>query len=279
MARKPVVAVWLSSLLLLAGVVAAAEDLEFRVDSEVFFGSEKEPFETLTIFTEGRVYDFVLAEPREITVFDPGHGRDSGPGRDSGQGRFIVLNEAQSVKSVITTQDLMAFTLELETQAAREKNALLAFAARPQFETTAENITENGETLVKLKLAGNPLEYVVLGQTPKHEQAAVIYRNFADWYARLNATRSLNLPAGARLALNQELAERQLLPREITRTISPPNRLGKKLEVKSRHLVNWTLSARDRKEIERVGNCIATFRPISYDEYRKGAVKVAAGRK
>ena len=46
---------------------AAAED--FRVDTEVFNGDEKEPFaESLTLFAGGRVYDFLLNEPQEITI-------------------------------------------------------------------------------------------------------------------------------------------------------------------------------------------------------------------
>jgi hypothetical protein len=263
--RYSALAAWLLALGALYAL-PSAEAQDFRVDTEVFFGAEKNPVETLTIFTEGRVYDFLLAEPREITVYDPKNGK------------FTLLNESQRIQSFVTTQDLMAYTLDLETQAVQEKNSLIAFAARPQFETKSEEVTENGQTLTRVTLAAKPLEYVVLGQQPDRGQAVQIYRNFADWYARLNSTRPLNLPAGARLALNQALAERNLLPREITRTISPPGPLAKKLEVKSRHLVNWTLSGKDRKEIERAGEYMATFRLVSYDEYRASPAKVAANK-
>jgi hypothetical protein len=250
---------------LLFGVaVAGAQD--FRVDTEVFFGTEKEPVEALTVFTKGRVYDFLLAEPREITVYDPINGK------------FTLLNEARQVQASITTQELMAFTLDMHTQAKQAKDSLLAFAADPKFETNFEDVTENGQSFVRVVMAGKPLEYVALGQKPERVETARIYRNFADWYARLNATRTLNLPAGARLALNQAMAERDLLPREITRTITPPGRLSKKLEVKSRHLVNWTLSVKDRKEIERASGCMATFRSVSYDEYRSLPAKAKANQ-
>jgi len=266
LARTPFLAVGLmvSGLLSAFPQVASAQD--FRVDTEVFFGTEKEPVEALTIFTEGKVYDFLLTEPREITVFDPGRGR------------FTLLNESQRVQAVITTQELMTFTFEMQTQATQAKNSLLAFAARPEFETAFEDVMENGQALVRVKLTGKPMEYVALGQKPEHVEAARTYRYFADWYARLNSTRTLNLPAGARLALNQALAERDLLPREVTRTIIPSTRLEKKLEVKSRHLVNWTLSGKDQKEIERAGECMATFQAISYDEYRAPAAKQAANK-
>ena len=95
----------------------------------------------------------------------------------------------------------------------------------------------------------------------------------ADWLARLNATRPNNLPPGARLALNEELAKRELLPREITRIITPPNPLANKEVVKSQHLMNWTLSGEDRKKIERAHDAMATFKPVSFDEYRHGPAK------
>ncbi len=102
-----------------------------------------------------------------------------------------------------------------------------------------------------------------------------IYRSFADWYARLNAAFPNNLPPGARLALNQALADRDLLPLESTRTIAAPNLPGKKQELKNRHLVNWKLAGEDRKEIEQAGDSLATFRSVSFDEYRHALVQPA----
>jgi hypothetical protein len=236
---------------------AVASGQDFRVDTELFIGTEKEPaLETLTIFSEGLVYDFVQTEPREVVILDVQRGR------------FSLLDESKQVRASLATQDLLDFTLALETHAAGSKNALLVFAAKPQFATSEKVLEQNGQSLVELKLTGKPLEYVVLGQRPERPEMAKIYRHFADWYARLNATRPGNLPAGARLAVNEELGRRELLPREVTRIITPANPLAKKSEVKSRHLVNWTLSGEDRRRIERAGDGLATFRAVSYDEYR-----------
>jgi len=246
--------------------LSAASAQEFRVDTEVFFGQEKEPqVEALTIFVDGRVYDFLLTQ-QEITVFDPPRGQ------------FTLLDETRRVKATVTTQDLMGFAQELEAHAVEEKHALLVFAARPKFETTSEEVNENGQDLVRIKLAGKPLEYAALGQKPQRPEAARVYRHFADWYARLNATRPNNLPPGARLALNAELADRELLPREIIRTITAANPLAKKDEVKSQHLVNWTLSGEDRKKIERAHDAMATFKSVSFNEYRDGPEKGAGNK-
>jgi hypothetical protein len=248
------------------GFSAMASGQDFRVDTEVFAGDEKAPaVETLTIFADARMYDFLLSQ-QEMTVFDPPRGQ------------FTLLDEARRVKATISTQDLMEFTLGLETHAVQSKDALLAFAARPTFETTSEEVKENGQDQVRLSLTGKPLEYVALGVKPQRPEAARLYRYFADWYARLNATRAPNLPAGARLALNEELAKRELLPREIIRTTTPDKPLAKKEVIKSQHLVNWTLSGEDRKKIERAHDAMATFKEVSYDEYRHGAERAKANK-
>lgn len=255
---------------ILAVFSSLASGQNFRVDTEVFFDQEKEPaVEALTIFSDGRMYDFLLTQ-QEIVVFDPPRGQ------------FMLLDESRRIKAIVRTDDLMEVTLELEAHAVQAKSAVLVFAARPTFETKSEEVKENGQDMVRLTLAGKPLEYTALGMKPQRPEAARLYRYFADWYARLNATRPYNLPAGARLALNEELAKRELLPREITRTITPPtslaNPLPKKEVVKSQHLMNWTLSGEDGKKIERAHNAMATFKEVSYDEYRHGAEKAAANQ-
>jgi hypothetical protein len=237
---------------------AAGQD--FRVDTEMFKNQDRAPYaQTLTIFAEGIVYDFCLTEPLETMVFD------------ARRGRFTLLDETRKVKASVTTQELLDFCLALEDQAAKGKDRLFAFCAVPQFETTEKDVERNGQTHVELRLAGKPLTYVAVGQRPERKEAILAYRHFTDWCVRLNATWPGNLPAGARLALNQALAEHELLPLEISRTTY--DNAGRKLETKSQHLVNWTLSGEDRKKIDRAADMMAAFRAISYDEYRNPAKK------
>ena len=249
---------WLISLSVVATALpwtAAGQD--FRVDTELFQNQEKKPFlQSLTIFADGIVYDFRLTEPAEASVFDPRHGR------------FTLLDETRKVKAAVTTQELLDFTLALEPHAA-EKKGLIAFCAAPQFETTVNDVERNGQMHVELRMVGKPLTYVALGERPERHDAVKAYRQFADWYARLNATFPENLPPGARLALNQAMAERELLPLEILRTTTVGAAIPRKWEVKSQHRVNWTLSGEDRKKIDRAADMMATFRAVSYVEYQK----------
>ena len=245
--------VWLAGTL--AGLPAASGQ-DFRVDSEIFIGEEKEPaIEALTVFSHGMVYDFLL-HAREVTMLDPVRGR------------FTLLNERHQVKSGISTQELLEFTIDLETHAAQSDDPLFAFAARPEFQTTEKKVERNGQSLVEINLAGKPLVYAAVGQPPQQPEAVRVFRHFADWYARLNATRAGNLPPAARLAVNAALAERGLLPLEITRTFPASTRFGSDIQVKSRHLVNWTLSGEDRRKIDEAGTWLANFKAVSFDEYR-----------
>jgi len=244
--------------------VNAADLQEFRMDTELFENQVKEPFlQTLTIFADGLIYDFLLTEPREVTVID------------LSRGRITLLDEARKVKATVTTDEVLQFSLDLETRAVQQSDRLIAFCAVPHFETTVNDIQQSGQTLVELTLDSKALSYVALGQHPQHSDAVRSYRQFSDWAARLNATRRGNLPPGARLALNKELAERDLLPLEITKVISPTTPLGKKLELKSQHRVNWALSGEDRKRIEHAGDMLATFQTVGFDAYRQTAAKPA----
>jgi hypothetical protein len=250
-------------------LAAAAPAQEFRVDTELFENQEKQPsLQTLTIFTDGAagtIYDFLLTEPREVIVYDPLRGR------------FTLLDESRQVKATVTTDELFQVIVGLQAHAAKEKNALLAFCAEPHFEITERKIDQGGPAQVELKLAGKPLTYVAVGQRPQRPEAARAYRHFADWCARLNVTRGY-LPPGARLELNKALAERELMPLDITLTFPPTSPWGKKKELRSEHRVNWSLSGEDRKKIAKAGEMLATYAVVSYEDYKSGGSKPPANK-
>ena len=244
---------FVSPFLTLGFLIAAAAPAlaqEFRIDTEMFLGDKKEPFaETLTLFSSGIVYDFLLTRPEEITMFDPLRGR------------FALLDPVRQIRCGISTQEVLDYSLALESHAAESKDPLFMFAASPMFTTTAEEFEQNGQKLLRLVLAGKPLEYSVVARKPDRPEAVPAIRNFTDWFARLNAMGPGSLPAAARLEVNKAVAERDLVPYEVTRTI------GKSV-VRSRHLVTWTLSGEDRKRIERAGTLLAELKDVKFEEYR-----------
>jgi hypothetical protein len=233
-------------------LVAEAAAEEFRIETEVFAGKQKEPFaKNLTLFTDGLVYDFSLLGPEEITVLDPARGR------------FVLLDLKRQIRTTLTTKELLEITAAIKTHAP-EMDGVFAFAANPQFETQFD--TEKN----MLTLRSAVLTYRAKALSPKFASAVSSYQQFADWYARLNAVRPGSLPPFARIELNKALAERGLIPEEVELTVAPTNRLvGRTVVIRSQHAVNWRLSNTDRKQIETAGSHMAEFQPVGFKEYTR----------
>ncbi|MCH5375827.1 MAG: hypothetical protein JJ992_17790 [Planctomycetes bacterium] len=237
---------------LLAAPIAPAQDDEFRIDTDVFRGDEKEPFaQNVTIFTAGLVYDFPLIGPEEITVFDPIRGR------------FVLLDTERKIKTTLSTQELLEFTAAMKVQ-SEKLGGVFAAAAEPGF---AREFDSSGQWLT---LRSKLLTYRAKGVAPTLETAAVSYQQFADWYSRLNATRPGSLPPFARIELNRELVEKGWIPEEVELTVTTQHRvIGRKLVIRSRHLPYWRLSNTDRKRIDTAGTYMAKFQAVSFKEYRR----------
>jgi hypothetical protein len=240
------------AVLFLIAVRASAQPEEFRIDTDVFVGDAKEPFaENVTIFSAGLVYDFPLVGPREVTVFDPSRGR------------FVLLDLERQVKTTLSTQELLEFTAAMKVHAA-EMGGLFAAAADPQFEQQSDDGT--GWVTMRARL----LTYRARGQQPEFPAAVTGYREFADWYSRLNATRPGSLPPFARIELNRLLAERGLVPEEVELTLAPVDRASSRpVVIRSRHLPYWRLSSSDRKRLEMAGTQMTKFPAVGFKEYRQ----------
>ena len=76
------------ALVLLLASVATAE--EFRIRTKIFLGARTSASaENLTLFTDGTVYDFLLTEPKEVTIFD------------QNSERFVLLDMRRKVKRLL----------------------------------------------------------------------------------------------------------------------------------------------------------------------------------
>lgn len=239
----------LSGVLLVAlgcsSVCGAAE--EFRIETEVFVDDGKEPtVETVTIFSEGVVYDFLRTGVEEITVFD----------RD--RSRLVLMDTQRKVKTELTLDSILTYVAQMKAQLSEGDQEFLV------GEEMKATDNEDGS----LALTNGHVTYRAEGTAPKSKEAAVEYQQFADWYARLNAMRRGNSPPFARIHLNSELASRGQIPKTIERTIVQRRGLQEKKQVlRSQHLANWRLSQSDRKLIDRAGSCLADFADVSFREY------------
>jgi hypothetical protein len=242
-------------------LAGSARAEEFRVESDVFIGDQKEPIaRSVTLFSSGLVYDFPRLGPKEITVFDPARGR------------FVLLDPERKVKTTVATQELLELAAAMKVH-AKDLTGAFAFAANPKFEEHLDADTD------WLTLSSPVLTYRARCMSPEVAAAADRYRQFADWYARLNATRPGSLPPFARMELDRAIAERQQVPLEVELTVEPERRfVGRRLVVRSRHHFNWRLSNTDRQQIDTAGNYMAGFESVSVSVYRESLEQLASDR-
>ena len=254
--RTVSIPLFLAALFIVAA--AAQEADEFRVETDVFVEDSKEPVsETLTLFAGDVIYDFILAEPEEITILDVRRSR------------ILLLDKARRVKTTLTTDELQQFTAALKLLGEAEQKGIFAPEFVPQFDE------KKGELVLK----GRRLTYQALGIEPKQSGAARRYREFADWIARLNAARLRSLPPFARIELNRSLSDRGLVPTKVSRTVVTQQPLvDKKTTAHSRHSYVWRFSNSDRKRIESAGTYQASFKAVSLSEYWRTG-RVAARKK
>lgn len=229
--------------------LAAADD--FRIETKVFVGDEEEPIsKTTTLFHRGVVYDF-LAEPEQIAVFrKPGGGKP---------GRFILLDPERRVRTELSTDQLADVMNKLRNWAARQRDSFLQFSANPQFEESFDRATG------QLLLASHEESYTIKTEPADVPEALAEYREFLDWYARLNALLRAAPPPEPRLQVNAALARYQIVPVSVELA-----RAGEKEKLRAEHEFTWLLSKQDLARIDDACASLAAYRPVNNEEFLEG---------
>ncbi len=227
----------------------------FRVENKVFLGTDKEPkAESTTIFCQGVIYDY-LRNPSETIVLDPARGR------------FVLLDPNRRVRTELTTQEVMALNDNLRQWAATQTDAFVKFLGAPKFEEQSD------ERAGEVTFQSPWMTYRVATVDAESDAIARQYRDFTDWYARLNTRLNPGYKfVFARLALNEAIQKRRQLPREITLTVQPKKALTfKKTIIRSEHQFVFRLVESDRDRMAQTGQFMAIFQPVDFTEYEKKA--------
>lgn len=213
----------------------------FRVETDIYFGDQKEPAQqSLTIFSGGVAYDISFDDPNQITLVDVSRGR------------IVLLNKQSRTQTSIDLKELQQYM-----QTARQQAASSPLAA---FLRGADAIEEQAG---KVLVGDQVLRYEASLQQPRDTQMAAQYAEVADALCLLNGWRS-GVPPFARLSLNRVVAERQTLPEEITRTTSSNNQSE---VVRCRLHANWRLSKDDEQQVAEIGTMLVSFKSISTPEF------------
>ena len=230
-----------------------AEEEDFRIENKIYVDDEKEPrIRSTTIFHEGVVYDY-LADPPEVTVFDGHHGR------------FVLLDLTRRVKTELTTERVVDFSRRLKEWTQQQSDPFLRFLAAPEFEEQYDESTR------ELSLTSPWMTYRLTTVDSESEGISRSYREFSDWYCRLNTFLNPGArPPFARMVVNAALAERRKLPREVHLSLSPKEGLlAKRLTVRSEHLVIRQLVESDRKRVAQTDQFMAMYATVDFEEYQR----------
>ena len=222
------------------------------MDNRVYSGDKKEPdSQSTTIFHNAFVYDF-LQNPAETTVFD------------KTAGRFAILDDVRRIRTELGTKELENFTQKLKDRAVKGQDPLMQFLAEPSFE---ERYDPSRRELI---LFSDLVNYKAI-VTSADNSVVSQYREFSDWYARLNAILiSGSRPPFARLKLNEALARREAVAREVALTITVvKDGKSQPATVRSEHVLSLTLAPADMERIDRARKAMTAYKPVSFEQYRQ----------
>ena len=242
---------------------------DFRIDNAVYASDRKEPTSrSVTIFHKGVVYD-CMTTPAETVVFD------------KTAKRFVLLNMADHTRAELTTDDVTTFLDRFESRLrsmiAKTPNALLEFMADPKFEERYDGPT--GE----LTLASPLVNYKLLLSSGQSKSMVEQYRDFSDWYARLNTLLTpAALPPFGRLAVNKAVAKRKAIASQVTLAIASA-KSGRRRTIRSTHEIVRRLTRRPIsigwRKSARPSAISSRSRSTSIERARRSRWKAEGGRR
>jgi hypothetical protein len=240
----------LSLVLLLSCCVVATclEAGELRIETDVYTDDNQEPLShTVTLLDAGTAYDF--AEDRqEIAVFRLP--------TSSHPGQFILLDLATQQRTEVSTDQINGLMDKLVQWAQAQEDPMLQFSAAPVFEETFA--AGSGQLTLNHAL----WNYTVATVPAENTKTLHQYRQFMDWYTRLNVMMHGTPPPGPRLALNAALEKHAVVPVEIRRTVE-----GQSASLRSTHLFSWRLSREDRSKLDEVRAHLANFKKVANKDF------------
>ncbi len=245
----------LAAVLTVLGGLRPAVGDDFRIENKVFAvvaGKTSTPeSQGTTIFHSGRVYDF-LDNPAEVVVLDPAARR------------FILLDTGRRLVAEVKIEKVVALNEWQKEWATAQPSPVIQFFGKPQFEETFNK----GTSELTLK---SPWVIYKIELAPAGKGMMEQYREFSDWYARLNAVLiARSRPPFARLMVNEAIASHRAIPREIELTlVAEKGKTVHRTVIRSQHELIQPLVKADLDRIDAVQQNIKAFQAVSFEKYCK----------
>jgi hypothetical protein len=253
-------------------VVSSVQAQEFRVytlmydDRPATSGTteKSEPLgRSVSLFHAGKAYDYIPSLT-EFTLFDPV------------QKRFLVVNRSRMLATQVSFEEINTQLHRARGEAEnylsriptgddadlKKRMTATKFQIDPKFQQTFD------PQRLRLRLQGEPLNYEVLCAQSEIPKSAETFLNYADWTARLNyLLHPQTLYPGPRLALNEVLRDKQLLPREVRLN----SRIGSGAQLRAVHQFHWKLEKQDRRQITECETLLRDpgLRQVTLEEYQQ----------
>jgi hypothetical protein len=238
------------------GYANPASAADFRVNNQVFPGGQKEPSsQSITIFHDGVVYDS-MKSPAEMVIFE------------KAAGRFVLMNPANQTRTELTATDITAFVNQLQPLAAKNPDPVVKFLADPKFQERFDDST--GE----LTLTSQLVSYRLVLSMGENAAAADQYREFSDWYARLNTLLTPgSRPPFGRLAVNEAVAKRKAIASQVILAVASGKASGRPTTIRTTHQVVRQLTQADLDYVAKIRKSMADYKLVSFEKYRKSEFK------
>ncbi len=241
---------WLTflTLIITSSSIQLCSAQELRIETELFAENEEEPLSrTVTLFDSNTVYDFT-ENPPAIAVFRPPTA--------SHAGQFILLDLQSEKRTEVSTERITGLIDKLVRWAGEQNDPLLKFSADPKFDESYDASTG------MLSLTSDLWNYHVATVPADDPTTLKRYREFTDWYTKLNTMMHSTPPPGPRLELNKALEKHSVVPVEIQRTVESSSS-----NLRAVHLFAWRLSREDRARLEEARRHLATFEKVDNAEF------------
>lgn len=239
----------------------AAEEREFRVESEVYAnGAEAPVARSLTLFRDGIAWDFL----------EPSAAKGGGEAacdivlHDPARERVVLVDPLRNLKTQIDAIRLERLSVSLASWARKSDDRLVRWAGGPDF---GEGMTESDD---RIELVGPRVRYAIEFATPPAPEAVATYRRFADTAILLKAlVRPGGLPPFPRLAINRRVAAAGGIPTEVSLEIDSRAAMvtGRADTLRCVHKFHPRLLAGDFSRIEEAESRVAVATQVELAEF------------
>jgi hypothetical protein len=215
----------------------------FRVETDLYEGNETTPqSQHLILFDAGVVYDLPVQHGSVVTVFD------------IPRNRVVLIHKATRVRTSISTDTLIQMAAQLRAAASDGGSKDLGLNAEINPGVKPDSyVVEFGAN-----------RYEVTTQLVNDPAVAAEFASFTAWASRLNMARHVGAPPFARIALADQLASANRLPKQLTLDV---RRALTKERFRSENLFVERLCDLDRKKISEVGGMMATYPEVDFSEF------------